>query len=234
MPSCHSTNDISAELISKGVIENGTIVITDHQTKGRGQSGNTWESEKGENLTFSIILDTSFLKLQDQFYLNMIVCLALSDLILEYVGAGVTIKWPNDIYYKDQKICGVLIQNSLKGNQLEYSILGMGININQQKFINRNAISLKNITGRWYNLENVLQGIVEKMELYYNVLKAGNLEKLKNIYMKRLMWLNEEHTFHARNPFTGKITDIDERGRLLILSDDIIRAFDFKEIRFVK
>lgn len=234
MPSCHSTNDISAELISKGDVVNGTVVITDHQKGGRGQGSNTWASEKGANLTLSIILETSFLPVNNQFYLNMMVCLSLTDLLTEYLSSGVSIKWPNDIYYGDEKICGVLIQNVLRGNYLEYSILGLGININQQKFDIENAISLNLVTGRWYDLEQVLLRLLEIVEDYYIILKEGFYGKLKGVYMNRLKWLNEDHTFEAEKVFEGRITDIDEAGRLMISSEDGSRAFNFKEVKFIK
>lgn len=234
MPSCHSTNDICAELISKGGIVNGTIVITDHQNRGRGQGSNKWESEQGENLTLSIILDTSFLAVYKQFYLNMVVCLSLSDLLTEYLHSGVLIKWPNDIYYKERKICGILIQNMLKGNRLENSILGMGINVNQQDFENEMAISLRNVTGKWYDLQLVLNRLTEIIEKYYKVLKQGNYSKLRVLYMNRLMWLNENRTFEAEDRFKGTITDIDDSGRLMISTGNGIRTFSFKEVKFIK
>jgi BirA family biotin operon repressor/biotin-[acetyl-CoA-carboxylase] ligase len=234
MPSCHSTNDISAELISKSDIVNGTIVITDHQTHGRGQGSNDWESEKGENLTLSVILNTGFLPVHQQFYLNMMVCLSLSDLLTEYLHSGILIKWPNDIYFKNKKICGILIQNILKGNHLENSILGMGININQQNFENEIAVSLRNITGEWYDLQQVLQRLSEILEEYYGVLKEGLYGKLRRIYMNRLMWLNEDHIFEAEEFFKGRITDIDESGRLMISTEKRVRVFSFKEVKFIE
>ena len=233
MPSCHSTNDISAELISQEDIPNGTIVITDHQKKGRGQGSNIWESTKGENLTMSIILTTHFLPVQSQFYLNILVSLSISDLLMEYLHSGVLIKWPNDIYYKGKKISGILIQNILRGNILERSIIGMGINVNQQIFQNEIAISLKNITGKWYDLPQVLERLSEILEGYYIDLKDGSFSRLKLLYMKRLMWLNEDHLFQAQGKFTGRIVDIDNTGRLIIKTGEELRTFAFKEIKFI-
>jgi BirA family biotin operon repressor/biotin-[acetyl-CoA-carboxylase] ligase len=234
MPSCHSTNDISAELVSKGEIINGTIIITDHQINGRGQGSNKWESDQGENLTLSLIVDTSFLPVHKQFYLNMVVCLSLSDLLTEYLHSGVLIKWPNDIYYKERKICGILIQNILKGNRFGYSILGMGINVNQQEFQNEMAISLRNVTGKWYDLQLVLNRLSEIIEEYYKVLKQGNYIRLRALYMKKLMWLNENRVFEADVNFNGSITDIDESGRLMISTKNGIRTFSFKEVKFIE
>jgi BirA family biotin operon repressor/biotin-[acetyl-CoA-carboxylase] ligase len=234
MPSCHSTNDISAELLSKGDIVDGTVVITDHQHKGRGQGSNTWESERGSNLTLSIILRTDFLKVADQFYLSMMTSLAIADFLDEYTQSGVSIKWPNDIFYQDKKICGILIQNVLKGSQLEHSILGMGININQEYFLTENAVSLHNITGRWYDLEKMLSSLSGFIEYYYELLNSGKYEQLKSKYMNRLRWLNEVRSFQADRLFSGKIIDIDRTGRLMIQVNGSVHSFDFKEVTFVE
>lgn len=236
MPSCHSTNDISAELISKGNIVNGTIVITDYQGKGRGQGSNIWESQQGENLTLSVILNTSFMEVNKQFYLNMAVCLSISDLLKEYLDSDVLIKWPNDIYYKANKISGILIQNILKGNRIENSILGMGININQQQFKDPKAISLRNITGKWYDLEQVLNRLSEILEGYYNSLKKGVYAKLRSQYLDRLIWLNENRVFEAQAEgiFQGRITNIDESGRLIISTEKGKLTFSFKEVKFIE
>jgi BirA family biotin operon repressor/biotin-[acetyl-CoA-carboxylase] ligase len=164
----------------------------------------------------------------------MMVCLSLSDLLTEYLHSGILIKWPNDIYFKNKKICGILIQNILKGNHLENSILGMGININQQNFENEIAVSLRNITGKWYDLQQVLQRLSEILEEYYGVLKEGLYGKLRGIYMNRLMWLNEDHIFEAEEFFKGRITDIDESGRLMISTEKRVRVFSFKEVKFIE
>jgi len=234
MPSCHSTNDICADLISKGDIVNGTVVITDHQHQGRGQGSNAWISEKESNLTMSVILDTSFMNVKDQYYLNMMVCLAVSDMLREYAGKDISIKWPNDIYYLDKKICGILIQNILKGNKMEYSIVGLGININQEEFTIENAVSLRNITGRWYDMNEVLNRLVELLEEYYKILRLGLNKRLKGLYMERLMWFNEDRFFETDHVFEGRITDVDPHGRLIINAEDQLFSFSFQEVKFVR
>lgn len=236
MPSCHSTNDICAEFLAAGQGENGLVIATDYQTDGRGQGTNLWISDKGENLIISILLDTSFLAVSEQFYLNMVVCISILEVLKNYLGENVKIKWPNDIYYNDKKICGVLIQNNLKGTSMEYSIVGIGINVNQTVFSPGNAASLRMITGKWYELQNVFEQTGEKLEKYYLLLKDGNNKSLKRHYMKNLMWYQEAHnfTFKSDKVFKGIITDVEESGRLIIKSGDVIHRFGYQEIRFVR
>ena len=234
MPTCHSTNDICAELISKGSIENGTIVITDHQQQGRGQGSNAWNSEKESNLTLSVILETSFMNVKDQFYLNMMVCLSVSDLLREYAGKDISIKWPNDIYISSKKICGVLIQNILKGSKMEYSIIGLGININQETFHVDQAVSLRNVTGRWYDLNKVLNRLAELLGQYYQMLHLGLNNRLRGLYLARLMWFNEDRIFESDHEFEGRITDVDERGRLMINARGQLLSFNFQEVKFIR
>lgn len=235
MPSCHSTNDICAEMIVNGSISNGSVVITDHQYKGRGQAGNTWVSKPGENLTLSYYLNTSFLLANQQFYLNMAVSLAILETLKFYIGENLKIKWPNDIYYLEKKVCGILIQNSLRSNKMENSIIGIGININQDKFEFDNAVSLRNITGKWYRIQSIFDKLSEQIENQYMGLKQSEFNRIKKAYLNQLRWINEKHSFLADNEmFDGTITGIDANGRLEIETTVEKRIFNFKELSFVE
>ncbi len=236
MPSCHSTNDICAEFVSAGQGENGLVIATDYQTKGRGQGANMWVSDKGENLIISVLLDTSFLAVSKQFYLNIVVCLSILEILKNFLGEDVMIKWPNDMYYKDKKLCGVLIQNILKGTAMEYSIAGIGINVNQMIFEPDNAASLRMITGKWYELQTIFEQTGEKLEKYYLQLKDGNIHSLKTRYMKNLLWYQEPHHFALKSgeEFKGTITDVEESGRLMVKSGKVLCRFGYREIRFVR
>ncbi len=236
MPSCHSTNDICAEFVTAGQGENGLVIATDYQTNGRGQGANLWVSDKGENLIISVLLDTSFLAVSQQFYLNMVVCLSILEVLKNFLGENVKIKWPNDIYYSDKKVCGVLIQNILKGTSMEYSIVGIGINVNQVEFSPENAASLRMITGKWYKLQTIFELTGEKLEKYYLLLKDGNNESLKRLYLKNLLWYQEAHNFALKSgeEIKGMITDVEESGRLIIKSGEVIHRFGYQEIRFVR
>ncbi|WP_017733335.1 biotin--[acetyl-CoA-carboxylase] ligase [Nafulsella turpanensis] len=236
LPECHSTNTIAAELLSRQSVAEGSVVTTDHQTAGRGQRGNSWEAAAGKNLTFSIILKPSFLHVQEQFSLNIITSLAIYDLLTELLPPGLSIKWPNDIYYYQQKLGGILIENTLKNTSLEWSVLGIGLNVNQTRFKDGKASSMAIIAGKDFARAAVLERLLLKLESRYLQLKAGGVAALRKEYLSRLYWLGEVHTFRsAGEDFNGKIIGIDKVGRLAVcLPDDEIRYFWIKEIEFIR
>ena len=157
-----STNSYLQNLLDKGedVVDN--VVVTDFQTSGKGQGKNVWQSEDGKNLLFSIALDMSFLKAEDQFLLTQIVSVAMINVLKKYLPEeNLFIKWPNDIYFNNKKIAGILIKNEIKGIMLGTSIIGIGLNVNQTTFDENlpNPISMKMITGKDYDLEEILLAI---------------------------------------------------------------------------
>ncbi|UII29007.1 biotin--[acetyl-CoA-carboxylase] ligase [Fulvivirga maritima] len=232
LPSCHSTNDIAQELLSEGTIE-GTVIITENQTNGRGQRGNGWESEPGKNLTFSLILKPTFLSVNQQFELNRVVSLGICDFLKTY-KTGFQVKWPNDIYYHDRKICGILIQNSIKKGHIDSSIVGIGLNINQQDFNEEKPISLSQIIGEAISLPEALENLAQHIETRYLTLRAGNRELLRKDYLHHLYRFGEEYLYKANNEvFNGRITDVSPEGRLEVQSNSGIQHFDFKEVEFI-
>ena len=132
LPSVGSTNDYAKSYMAITSPIDGTVILADEQLAGRGQSGNSWISQSNENLTFSLIYHTSFLNATEQFYLNMAVCLGIWSMVNRHEEKDITIKWPNDIYVKDKKIAGILIENTISGMQLKYSVIGIGLNVNHQ------------------------------------------------------------------------------------------------------
>jgi len=233
MPECHSTNSLALELCQQSYVPEGTLVITDRQTAGRGQRGNTWESNPGMNLTFSVILKPTFLAIKDQFSLSMITSLAIRDYLAAMCSDPVFIKWPNDILVKQSKICGTLIENQLMGEQLSYAVVGIGLNINQHQF-NTMATSLSLIVGKDFDLQDVLDGLLSHLESRYLQLRQGRTPHLKEDYLKYLYRFNEHHTFQSGDDqFGGKILGIDDQGRLRVLIRDQEKDFGVKEISFV-
>jgi BirA family transcriptional regulator, biotin operon repressor / biotin---[acetyl-CoA-carboxylase] ligase len=237
MPTCHSTNDIAAQMIqsSENVFE-GTVIVTDNQTAGRGQRGNTWEASVGENLTFSVIFKPNFLKASDQFQLNVAVSLGVHDFLSEFIDEGLTVKWSNDIYYENQKMGGILIENSLQGYQIGHSVVGIGLNINQTKFENLRATSLRNITQnpQKYDLSEMFKKLLENLEKNYLKIKNNDYESLKMRYLANMFRFEEYHYFRKNGQqFLGKIIGIDETGKLGIETEGIVLYFDFKEVEFV-
>lgn len=234
LPTCHSTNDIATEIASKKDISEGTIIITDNQTAGKGQRGNSWEAEEGKNLTLSIILKPHFLDISEQFFLNIIISLSIHDLFSQYIHHGLSIKWPNDIYFYDNKIGGILIENSIRNNQLENVVAGIGLNINQKKFKNENALSLGIICNQEFDLQELLPLLIRSIEIRYLQLKKGNKQNIINDYLHVLYWINEKHLFKAETLFEGVINGIDSVGRLIIKENKKIRYFNNKEVVFIR
>ena len=235
MPSCHSTNDVMHELLqSDRSIEEGLLVITNNQTAGRGQRGNVWESEANKNITCSILFKPSFLSLTSLFDLNIIVSLSIvSTLKMFHNNQNIKIKWPNDIFINNNKIGGILIENTLKGSTIQNSIIGIGLNINQEIFNTSIATSLKNLTGIDFDLSDIIKLLIEKLESCYLRLKSGERESLWNLYQQNLYRLHEMHKF-SLNGFDvyGEIMGISNSGKLIMKIDNEIKNFGFKEIIF--
>ena len=156
-----STNDYLSEICKQGKTEEFYTVIAEKQTSGKGQRGNSWESEPGKNLTFSTVLYPTAIEANKQFHLSMLVSIAVIDALTDYTD-GFSIKWPNDIYWHDKKICGILIENELEGKYLSQSIIGIGLNINQTIFLSSapNPISLCQIIGKEIDREEVFSKII--------------------------------------------------------------------------
>ncbi len=230
-----STNQFAADLIPSNPPE-GTVINTFNQTKGRGQMGNIWLSSPNKNISTSIILYPKFLNINKQFYLSMIVSLALTDVVQTLLDVETSIKWPNDIYIGKNKIAGILIQNTLSAEMLSATIIGIGMNINQTSFE-----SLKNVTSfvleknKNFDLELVLELILQKIEFYYLKLRNGNYTAIKKSYLEKLLFYNQWHSFADRNEFEflGKIVDVQLDGKLMVNNGLEILNFDIKEIIFL-
>lgn len=232
-----STNDKAKELIQNDKISDFTVVLANEQTKGRGQRKNSWHVKAGKNLTFSIITKPIFLKANEQFYLSKAVSLG----IITYLNTKKNkfeIKWPNDIYFNDKKICGILIENSLSGLIIKNSIIGIGININQISFPEflRDAVSLSNTTNKKYNLDDELNLLLKSILSQFKILNARNFKLIDNLYHKFLYKKDLYSKYKdSSGIFAGKITGTLPEGQLIIeTSDKEIRTYNFKEVEFLK
>jgi BirA family biotin operon repressor/biotin-[acetyl-CoA-carboxylase] ligase len=233
VPECHSTNSLALELCQQTSTSEGLVVITNQQTAGRGQRGSTWEAEPGMNLTFSLVLKPSFLSIKNQFLLNMFSSLAIHDYLSEKSDVPVYIKWPNDILINKLKICGILIENQLSGETLTHTVVGIGLNINQQQFTSAKATSLSLITQKAYDLQTELENLLVKVEIRYLQLRQNNTTKLRQDYLNCMYKLNEHHPFISKGErFEGKILGVDDDGKLRMLVGIHERTFDLKEISF--
>ena len=214
----------------------GVVFFTFHQTAGRGQYGNKWESEPHQNIAISIVLNPTFLNPREQFHLNKAISLAVYDVIAQNTEGGVSIKWANDIYVNDKKIGGILIQNSLSGSNIQSSIIGIGLNINQLHFPNLpHATSLKIETGKDFDLMEIVEKICQSIEHRYLQLKTRNFSKIHDEYISKLYRWGEDAMYQYPDStyFQGKIVGISEAGKLCIESKRGIEDFDIKEVKFI-
>lgn len=231
-----STNYFAMNLAMNPETEEFTVVWADEQTSGRGQGNNFWESETGKNLTFSIILKPCFLKIEQQFFLSKAISLALAN-FLQPITGHVFVKWPNDIYWKDKKICGILIENIVEQNIIRNSIAGIGLNINQEKFLSNapNPVSLKNIMKQDYDLEFCLKEILQQIDRFYQLLIDQKFDEINQQYLSCLYRFDEFAEFKTgKGIFRAKIIRVEDSGELVLeLSSGEIQKFFFKEIEFM-
>ena len=237
LPYCHSTNDYLKDLMTKNVVSDGEVVVTERQTNGKGQRGNSWESEDGKNLTFSFLLYPKDLLPNEQFNLNYFVTLSIYDFLKHVLGDinSIKIKWPNDIYVDDKKIGGILIENHIIADQIFSSIIGIGLNINQIDFVTPNATSIALLNKDTYNIKESLGMLLHYLNRYVKQLK--NVESLRSLYFDNLLGYHEIREFIdpiTQGKFMGKIVDVDSTGKLHLKTHDLsVKVFDLKEIQFV-
>lgn len=231
-----STNSYLQTLCNEQRVENLTTVVADFQTSGRGQRGNSWESDPGKNLLFSFVLYPEFLEARRQFLLSQIISLAIKEELDSYTP-DISVKWPNDIYWKENKICGMLIENDLMGRYINRSIAGIGININQESFVSPapNPISLQQITGKQYSIFEILGNIMLRIHSYYDLLCKDNTELITNRYENALFRKEGFHRYkNADGEFLARIICVEPDGRL-ILEDETQRerGYMFKEVEYI-
>ncbi|NME66356.1 biotin--[acetyl-CoA-carboxylase] ligase [Flammeovirga aprica] len=240
MPSCHSTNDHVGTLLSQDKnLKEGTIVLTPEQTKGRGQRGNTWESNPNENITASFLLRPQFITARNQFQLNVAISLGVFDTIHHLAPSGTKIKWPNDILVKNKKVGGILIENFIVGQNISHSIIGIGLNINQESFVGDfPATSLFMESNKKFQVPRVIETLLENIENRYLMLKNEGYDRLRQEYYSHLFWYHETGSFQEILPngeiniFEGQILGVNENGCLSIGDESgKIRHFGFKEVK---
>jgi BirA family biotin operon repressor/biotin-[acetyl-CoA-carboxylase] ligase len=235
-----STNTYAMNLLRNVNAIEGTIVYTDNQTKGKGQRGALWCSDTAKNITASVILKPQFLGICSTFYLSKISALAVYDVLTEILPNSqydIKIKWPNDILVNRQKIAGILIENNFTNTAIQYSVIGIGLNINQVNFgeLERIVTSLKLLTGKDYDRNTLLERLCVNLEKWYFKLKEQKLTLIDESYLNCLFGLQQTLKFIDANlvSFTGKILGVTKEGLLNIeLADLTTKKFDIKEIKF--
>ncbi|MEN8138207.1 MAG: biotin--[acetyl-CoA-carboxylase] ligase [Bacteroidota bacterium] len=229
-----STNDLLLKWAENESISSGSIIWANNQYKGRGQFGRVWESKPGDNLTFSMLIRHDSLQVMEQFMLSKAISVAILKSLL-IISPNFHIKWPNDIYLNGKKVAGILIENSIKGRYIGYSVVGVGVNVNQRKFSDHivNASSIYNESGVELELHNLLNQIADHIEFFVNYVYRQRYEKITDVYLKYLYKLNEISVFEKDGKiFNGIIRGVDEFGRVNIeLEDDEIVTFSNGEIK---
>lgn len=222
-------------LIREGLAKHGMAVAALEQTAGKGQRGKAWDAQPGKNIALSIIVKTDLLKAEQQFCLSMAVALAAYDFIKKYVRTGLSIKWPNDLYWRDRKAGGILIENVFNGGKWKWAVAGVGININQTSF-NRslaNPVSVAQITSREFDIPKLANELYEKIVKRVEELREQPHEKLLKEYNRHLYRLHEKVKLKKGNlTFETTIAGVSLHGQLHT-KDAVERYFDFGEVVWV-
>ena len=224
--STNSTNTLLKELLAKGKWRGGERFIrAGYQTEGRGQTGNGWESEEGKNLLCSILLPPD----KNLYFLNIAVGVAL----LRVIGDDFTIKWPNDIYFGDRKAAGILVENAIIGSEIKYSIAGVGLNVNQTVFVSDapNPVSLKQIRGREYDVEQLMNQLLEQVDQVLSEPEQDVWSYYKTHLYRRAGW----YPFEDQNgQFEARIEDVLPTGEIVLRDKQgNQRKYHFKQVRYI-
>lgn len=242
LPETGSTNSYLTQLCNEqqSAVQEFTTIIAERQIAGKGQRGNSWESEDCRNITFSFVVYPTFVEARRQFILSQIVSLSIKEELDEWTD-GISIKWPNDIYWNEKKICGILIENDLSGHQIGRSISGIGVNINQETFRSDapNPVSLKQITGEDHERYLILANIMKRIKEYYTLLQTDSSGKTADLintrYAHSLFRRNGFHRYaDADGEFLARLLRVEPDGRF-ILEDHIgkERGYLFKEVQYI-
>ena len=235
--SLSSTNDFLESLTQKENLTDGSIVSADYQTSGRGMIENKWESDSGKNLLFSLLYLPKELPVNEQFYLSKAVSLGIFDALKQILpGSEINIKWPNDLYAGGKKIGGILIKNTLKGQNIQQSIIGIGLNVNQTRFsdaFEATSVMIENADS--FPVNRALEIVIKCLDERLKSLNINDFNKINADYHNQLLGIGQWMNFRTKEKeFTGKILEVAKDGRLLVETKDGQTAlFEVKEIRLV-
>ena len=239
LPETYSTNSYAIELLKNVNAIEGTVVYTHKQTQGKGQRGNSWIAEPERNTTLSLIVKPTFLNSKNAFYLSKITALALYDVLTEILNNSqfdIKIKWPNDILVSSKKIAGVLIENSILNEVVQWSVIGIGLNVNQKDFGEiKHATSLNLLSGKEFKPDSVMELIFSHFEKWFLRLKKRDFSLIDNDYQKLFFRLNETSEFEQnKTRFKAKILGVNENGLLLLeMENKTQNSFDIKDVQFI-
>lgn len=214
-----------------------TLVVADYQTAGRGQGANKWESEANKNLLFSVLVHPSRIPLRQQFLLAEAGALALKEVIDKYVSEDITLKWPNDIYWKDKKLSGTLIETKIAGGHIKDFVFGVGLNVNQTHFTSDapNPVSLTQIIGYEIDRDKLLTELLQAFRQYFGYIENGEYDGISGLYHESLYHRKGFHWYRdAQGKFEGAIVEVEDDGHLILRTrEGIIKSYLFKEVEFI-
>ena len=223
-------------IIGMEELEEGIVIRAAYQLSGKGHRGNTWLSEPGKNLLFSILLKPEFLPVDTAFHLSRIVSLALVE-VIDKQKLKASIKWPNDILVRSRKICGILIENSIIRNSISHAVIGIGMNVNQEKFDDGipTPTSLLLEKRCHFDMNLLLEDIRSALERWYQVLLTGNTKQIMDEYLEHLFGLRIPANYSdGETVFRASINNVLPGGELeVLLEGGGIRRFGFREIKFL-
>ena len=231
--SIDSTNNYAAKLLNQTKVPFGTVIMAHYQTNGKGQRNTIWSSNGGDNLLMSVLLDLSFMPSEKIFFLSKSIALAIRAAVVDVIGVESNLKWPNDVLIDNKKIAGVLIENQWNNSNIVSSVVGVGLNVNQVDFQESfSATSLKKITNKNYNVDNILKVLCKKLNKYYNQLASLNFDNIDIEYHQHLVNYNKFCEFEENNIlFNAKVKGVNQQGELMLeFTNGDVKSYELKQI----
>lgn len=227
-----STNQYAKKMVSNTKPFEGTAIFADFQSNGKGQNGNVWQGEAGKNLYISIILYPKFLSIKDHYLLNKAICISVWESVADYYH-DVKIKWPNDIYANNKKVAGILIENNLQGSNWQSSIVGIGVNLNQNEFPTEiQATSIMNLTKKEIDKESFRKLLYNKLNKNYLAIRNKQSENIDRTYTKNLLGYQEQNDFLIDGDITkAQILGVNNQGQLCLENSGELKYFNHGKIK---
>ena len=231
--SVDSTNNYAAKLLNQTKVPFGTVIMAHYQTNGKGQRNTIWSSNGGDNLLMSVLLDLSFMPSEKIFFLSKSIALAIRAAVVDVIGIESHLKWPNDVLIDNKKIAGVLIENQWNKSKIVSSVVGVGLNVNQVDFQESfSATSLKKITNKNYNVDNILKVLCKKLNKYYDQLVSLKYDNIDLEYHQHLVNNNKFCEFEENNMvFSAKVKGVNQQGELMLeFTNGDVKSYGLKQI----
>lgn len=234
LESCSSTNDYCAEILNQLPESKGVVVVTMQQTAGRGQRGNSWEAAKGQNITLSIGIQPADLLASNQFYLNKAISLALYSYLQNKHLDPLTVKWPNDMLVGDEKVAGILIENTIMASRISKAVIGIGLNVNQREFLAPRASSLARLCGKSFDVGEEIQLLLKHVCNYLDLLHNSEYRLLSQKYVQVLYRIGTWANYRVGDSsLFACIEGVNEQGQLMLQTEAGLQSFNFKEIEYL-